>query len=100
MQVQVKIHGNVGRGSQPLPREAFDLPLPGGTTAGDLLRALADRFGAPFSEIIASDDARLPRNIRVFADGAPLLRREQPVVPPGAESAGITIVLMTPIAGG
>ena len=100
MRISVKLHGSVGRGSSPLPREAFDLSLPGGTTAGDLLRALADRFGAPFSEIAASDDSRLPRNIRMFADGDLLVSSEQPVVPSGSESAGVTVVLMSPIAGG
>ena len=100
MRVRVKLHGNVGRGCQPLPREAFELALPSGTTAGDLLHALADRFGSPFSEIAAGRDARLLRNIRVFADGAPLVKSEQLVIPTGAEGAGVTVVLMSPIAGG
>ncbi|MBW2295457.1 MAG: MoaD/ThiS family protein [Deltaproteobacteria bacterium] len=100
MQVRVKLHGSVGRRSQPLPRNAFDLALPCGTTAGDLLNALADRFGSPFSEMVASGDTRLPRNIRVFADGAPLVTSEQPVIPTGADRAGVTVVLMSPIAGG
>jgi hypothetical protein len=100
MQVRVKLHGSVGRGGEPLPRDAFDLALPGETTAGALLHALAARFGSPFSEIVASNDSRLPRNIRVFADGAPLVTSEQPVIPTGAESAGVTVVLMSPVAGG
>lgn len=100
MLIHVKFHGSVGCGDQALPRSAFELSLPAATTTGDLLQALADRFGAPFCDMIASQDARLPRNIRVFADGAPLVNRDQPVVPPGADSAGVTVVLMSPIAGG
>ncbi|MBW2420829.1 MAG: MoaD/ThiS family protein [Deltaproteobacteria bacterium] len=100
MRISVKFHGSVGRGSQPLPRHACVLTLPGGATVGDLLHALADRFGAPFSEIVASDDARLPRNIRIFADGDLLASSEQPVVPSGSESASVTVVFMSPISGG
>ena len=100
MQINVKLHGRVGRGSQPLPRSVFDLSLPGEITAGDLLSVLADRFGAPFCEIVASDDARLPRSIRMFADGDPLVNFEQPLVPSGADRTGVTVVLMSPVAGG
>jgi hypothetical protein len=100
MEISVKLHGRVGRGSHPLPRDGFDLSLPGEITAGDLLSALADRFGAPFREIVASDDARLPRSIRMFADGNPLVSFEQPLVPSGADRTGVTVVLMSPVAGG
>jgi hypothetical protein len=74
-----------------------------GVTAGDLLRALADRCGAPFREALASPDDRLPRHIRVFADGELLTTREQPLlprVPPGASGSGVTVVLLTPMIGG
>lgn len=100
MRVSVKLHGGVGGHRRRPGSGSFEVSLPSGHTAADLLSELAARFGSPFSDIAASDDPRLPRSVRLFADGALLVDRAQPLVQPGAEHAAVTIVLMSPVAGG
>ena len=71
-----------------------------GVTAGELLRALAKRCGAPFRQAIESPDSRLPRHIRMFADGEMLVTREQTLASANGLSDGVTVVLLTPMMGG
>lgn len=100
MQVTVKLHGALGPGGRgPVPGP-FDFALPEHATAGDLMRELALRVGKPFGQALASPDARLPRSLRIFADGEMVLTRDQPLAPPGASHAGVTVVVMSPVAGG
>jgi hypothetical protein len=79
---------------------SFDLELRDGVTAGDLLRALASRCGAPFRQAPESSDSRLPRHIRMFADGEMLVTREQTLAPAAGLANGVTVVLLTPMMGG
>ena len=75
------------------------LSLPEGATAGDLLARLADRFGAPFASAVASQDPRLPRQIRLFVGSEMVVSREERLARRGG-SAPLTVVVMSPIAGG
>ena len=103
MKVHVKLHGVLGPCDDARTRRCFDLVMRDGVTAGDLLRVLADRCGAPFREALASPDDRLPRHIRMFVAGELLTTREQPLlpgVPPDAPGSGVTVVLLTPMMGG
>lgn len=96
MRVTVDLLGVLG-GRRRAGR-ALDLELPEGLTAGELLRRLADRCGAPFREAVESPDPRLPRHIRMFADGEMVSRREQVLAAAGA--GRVTVVLLTPMVGG
>jgi hypothetical protein len=79
---------------------SLDLQLAEPTTVGDLLAALADRLGAPFRSALDSADERVPRHIRLFADGSPLTRRGQALQHTGRDVDGVTVVLLTPMMGG
>jgi hypothetical protein len=99
MNVRVKMHGVLGRHDRG--RETgFDLALADDVTAGDLLRALAERCGAPFRDAVESSDSRFPRHIRMFADGEMLSRFEQPLVTASASGPSVTVVLLSPMMGG
>lgn len=100
MQVAVKLHGALRRSPGDPASGRFDLSLREGSTAGELMRELAERVGKPFSEALASSDPRLPRSLRMFVDGEMIVTRDQPLAAPGASHAGVTVVLMTPVAGG
>lgn len=100
MRVQIKLRGVLSRAAGPGPADTFDLLVPEKTTAGDLLATLAERWGGPFGQALASSDRRLPRHIRMFADGEMLTHREQALTRPGAPVRGVTVVLLTPMMGG
>jgi hypothetical protein len=72
------------------------LELPDGATAGDLIGRLAD-LGLPLAGLEHAREPRFPRQLRVFAGGSLLARRDQPLA---AASSDVTVVLLTPIAGG
>jgi hypothetical protein len=73
MRVTVKLLGVLAPEDRRRLGTSFDLELRDGVTAGELLRALARRCEAPFRQAIESSDARLPRHIRMFADGEMLV---------------------------
>ena len=100
MRVTVKLLGVLGPRERGRGGRSLDLVLGDNVTAGDLLRALADRFGPPFRAASESSDARLPRHIRMFAGGEMLVRREQTLAPAHAVSDGVTVVLLSPMMGG
>lgn len=103
MKVRVKLFGVLGSRDRARTGRCFDLVLRDNVTAGDVLRALADRCGSPFHEALASPDDRLPRHIRMFADSELLTTREQRLLPhvaQGAPGGGVTVVLLTPMMGG
>jgi hypothetical protein len=100
MKIRVQLHGVLGGPASGSRGRVFDLALGEKATAGDILKALAARWGAPFPEFLESSDQRLPRQIRMFADGEPLTTREQRLVSAGASSKGVTVVLLTPMMGG
>jgi len=99
MNVRVELHGVLGP-REPGRETGFDLSLQRDVTAGDLLRELAPRCGAPLREAIESSDARLPRHIRMFSNGEMLSTLEQPLVPTLAQGASVTVVLLSPMMGG
>lgn len=99
MDVSVNMHGVLGRTS-PGEAASFNLALHEGATAGELIRLLAKRCGAPFSDAVDSSDSRLPRHIRMFSDGKMLLTFEQPLVAACAQAARVNIVVLTPMMGG
>jgi molybdopterin converting factor small subunit len=99
MRVTVKLLGVLA----PADRrrlESLDFELRDGVTAGELLRALSKRCGAPFRQALESSDPRLPRHIRMFADGEMLTSREQALAPADRLADGVTVVLLTPMMGG
>jgi hypothetical protein len=75
-----------------------ELSLPEGATAGDLLARLAERFGPHFGGAV-SGDARIPREVRMFVGGDIVASREERLAAPGG-LAPVTVVLVSPIAGG
>ena len=91
MQVAVRFHGSTPGGAQRLAVE-----LPSGATAGDLIARLAE-LGLPLAEVARAREPKLPRQLRVFAGGALVARRDQPLA---ASAPEVTVVLLTPIAGG
>jgi hypothetical protein len=91
MQVAVQFHG-----SSPPGARRFSLELPDDATAGDLIGRLAEA-GLPLAEIASAREARLPRQLRVFAGGALVAHRDQRLA---AGASDVTVVLLTPIAGG
>jgi molybdopterin converting factor small subunit len=91
MQVAVQLHGSV-----PRRAERLALELPEGATVGDLVAHLAE-LGLPLEEIASGNEVRLPRQLRIFAGGELLARRDQPLA---AGASDVTVVLLTPIAGG
>jgi hypothetical protein len=72
----------------------------GNVTARDLLHVLAERFGAPFRDIVELSDIRLPRHIRVFSNGEMLATMEQPLIAKRIAGASVTVVLLSPMMGG
>lgn len=97
MQVAVQLHGAL-RGAAGVARN-LDLSLPERATAGDLLALLRERLGAAFAPAPSSGDPRMPREIRVFVGGHLVASRDQPLAAEGA-AAPVTVVLLSPIAGG
>jgi hypothetical protein len=91
MQLAVHFHGSTPPGTARLALE-----LPDGATAGDLIGRLAE-LGLPLAEHASASELRFPRQLRVFAGGALVARRDQPLA---AGSSDVTVVLLTPIAGG
>lgn len=91
MQLAVHFHG-----SSPPGARRLSLELAEGATAGDLIARLAE-LGLPLAEFASAREPRLPRQLRVFAGGALIARRDQPLA---AASSDVTVVLLTPIAGG
>ena len=91
MQLAVHFHGSSPPGAQRLAVE-----LPDGATAGDLIGRLAE-LGLPLAELARAPEPRLPRQLRVFAGGTLIARRDEPLA---AGSSDLTVVLLTPIAGG
>jgi len=100
MRVTVKLLGVLGPRDRGWSGGSFDLTLREDVTAGGLLRALAERCGAPFRDAIESSDGRLPRHIRMFAGSEMLVEREQALAPAGVGADGVTVVLLTPMMGG
>jgi hypothetical protein len=100
MRVTVKLLGVLGSEDRRRPSRSIDLELREGVTVGELLRALARRCGAPFRQAVESPDSRLPRHIRMFADGEMLVSRDQTLVRAGGFSDAVTVVLLTPMMGG
>jgi len=96
MEVTVRVHGALRSAAQG--REV-DLSLPESATAGDLFACLADRFGAPFASVGTSRDVRLPREIRLFVGGDLVASRDERLAAHDP-SAPVTVVLLTPVAGG
>jgi hypothetical protein len=96
MQVAVQVHGAL-RGAAGAARN-LDLSLPDRATAGDLLALLQDRLGSSFAAR-ASADPRLPCGIRLFVGGNLVVSRDQPLVG-GGRVAPVTVVLLSPVAGG
>ena len=96
MEVTVRVHGALRSGGAG---GDVALSLPEGSTAGDLIARLAERFGAPFDGAAASPDARLPRQIRLFVGSEMVVSREERLA--RRNGAGpLTVVVMSPVAGG
>jgi hypothetical protein len=91
MQLAVQFHDSTPNGVR-----RFSLELSEGATAGDLIGRLAE-LGLPLAEIASAREARLPPQLRVFAGGALVARRDQPLA---AGSPNVTVVMLKPIAGG
>jgi hypothetical protein len=101
MRIRVKLHGVLGeRGGGDVGNRALYFAGGGETTAGDVLDILAEKWGAPFLDLIAASDQRLPRHVRMFADGEPLRTRGQRLVSPNGSATSVTVVLLTPMMGG
>jgi hypothetical protein len=100
MRVNVKLLGVLAPEARRRLGRSFDLDLHEDVTAGELLGVLAKRCGAPFCDAVRSSDPRLPRHIRLFAEGEMLTTREQTLAPENGFSHGITVVLLTPMMGG
>lgn len=100
MRVAVRLLGVLAPRDCRREDRSFALELDDGVTAGDVLRTLAARFGAPFRQALESPDSRLPRHIRMFADGEMLVTRDQPLAPASRLARGVTVVLLTPMMGG
>jgi hypothetical protein len=105
MEVAVHVHGALA-GALPGGRR-IGVSLPEGATVGDLVAHLAKRLGAPFARAAASGGALLPREIRLFVGGALAASREQPLATVAGQPhathgsvAPVTVVLLTPLAGG
>jgi hypothetical protein len=97
MQVAVQVHGAL-RGAAGAARN-LDLSLPDRATAGDLLALLRDRLGPAFAAAPTSADPRLPREVRLFVGGNLVVSRDQPLATQGS-AAPVTVVLLSPVAGG
>ena len=100
MQVDVKLHGVVHPKNGSEAGGCFRIELRDGVSAGELLRALAERCGDPFRRALGSTDARLPRHIRMFVDGEMLVTLDQPLGSASGVNAGVTVVVLTPMMGG
>jgi molybdopterin synthase sulfur carrier subunit len=76
--------------------KTVELDLGGGTTAGDLLHAVSERFPA-IGELLWTDAGELGDYIKVFIDGREIrhLQRLETPVPAGAE-----VDIFPPAAGG
>jgi len=91
MQLAVHFHGSSPPGATHLALE-----LPDDATAGDLIGRLAD-LGLPLGELASAPEPRFPRQLRVFAGGSLVARRDHRLA---AGASDVTVVLLTPIAGG
>jgi molybdopterin synthase sulfur carrier subunit len=76
--------------------KSVEFDLPPGATAGDLLRAVSDRFPA-IGELLWTPEGDLGDYIKVFVDGREIrhLQLLATPVPPGAE-----VDIFPPAAGG
>jgi hypothetical protein len=99
MNVRVEMYGMLRRRDGGC-KASFDLALHDGVTAGELVRILAERCGAPLCDAIESSDTRLPRHIRMFSDGEMLSAFEQPLAAERARETRVNIVVLSPMMGG
>lgn len=100
VQVTVKLCGVLAPEDRRNLGRSFDLELRDDVTAGELLRDLAARCGATFRQALESPDSRLPRHIRMFANGEMLVSRDQTLNSARGPDAGVTVVLLAPMMGG
>jgi hypothetical protein len=100
VQVKVKLLGVLAPEDRRRLGRPLDLELGDDVTAGELLRHLAARCGATFRQAIESPDSRLPRHIRMFANGEMLVSRDQALASGRSLGDGVTVVLLTPMMGG
>lgn len=100
MRVTVKLLGVLAPEDRRRLGGSLDLELHDGVTAGELLRDLAARCAGPFRQALESADSRLPRQVRMFADGEMLVSRDQALATGKALRDGVTVVLLTPMMGG
>jgi molybdopterin converting factor small subunit len=78
----------------------FDLVVRDDVTVGELLSALAERFGRPFRELAEASDGRLPRHVRMFAGSEMLVARDQSVASAAGAADGVSVVFLSPMMGG
>jgi len=95
--VTVKLQGGA---RARVPDAPIELSLPDATTAGELLRELAGRFGEPLGSALLPPGDGLPTRLRLFVDGQLAERRDQPIARAGTRRARVVVVLASPVAGG
>jgi hypothetical protein len=97
--VTVKLQGGTRAGAAA-PEGPIELSLPEAATAGELLRALADRFADPLRSALLPPGDGLPTRLRLFIDGQMAGSRDQRIAGGGARRARVVVVLDSPVSGG
>ncbi len=101
MTVRVKLPPAAAKAAGSPPGDAVEVQLGEGATAGDLLRVLSDRLGAPFTPTLhGHGGSGVDGSLRMFINGLLALDDSDPLTPQGEEAPQVIVALVHPIQGG
>jgi hypothetical protein len=101
MTVRVKLPPAAAKAAGSPPGDAIEVQLGEGATAGDLLRVLSDRLGAPLSPTLhGGSGGGAHGSLRMFINGQLALDDSDPLAPPGEEVPQVIVAFVHPIQGG
>ncbi len=101
MTVRVKLPPAAAKAAGSPPGDAVEVQLSEGATAGDLLRVLSDRLGAPLTPTLhGGGGGGVHGSLRMFINGQLALDDSDPLTPQGEEVPQVIVLLVHPIQGG
>ncbi len=101
MTVRVKLPPAVAIAAGSPEGGAIEVQLAQGASAGDLLRVLSERFGAPLTPTLHGDSGGGAHgSLRMFINGQLALDDSDPLAPQGEIAPEVIVALVHAIAGG
>lgn len=97
MDVKVHIAGLV----RDIVRDAdVQVSLPDSATVADLLPRLVDRYGEGFRQRLFRNERELGRSVKIFVGSEAVRSLDQQLKPSSRSAPEVTVMILSPIAGG